>query len=384
MSSRCEWFTLQSMSMIVEKQFYTFAYPPGEFLLESGRSIGPVSVAYETCGTLNQARNNVILITHGLSADSHAAGLYDNDDQYAGWWDGLIGPGKAIDTDHYFVVCSNVIGSCKGSSGPNSIYPITGKAYGMLFPIVTVNDMVRVQYELMCYLGVASLHSVVGGSLGGMQALAWSMLYPEMVRSVIPIAVSARLSPQGIAFNEIGRQCIMSDQNWRKGNYYDHVLPKQGLALARMVGHITYLSDEKLNTKFGRRRQRPDLNKFNYESLFQIESYLHHKGHSFVDNFDANAYIYMTKAIDFFDLSAGYDNLKDAVSSIKMPTCLVGFSSDWLFSALELKEIYMVMDDQGLDVDFHVIESFHGHDGFLLETDKLGAIVRGFLSGIKG
>ncbi len=371
------------LQSLVEKQFFTFGYPPEEFLLESGRMIGPVTLAYEIYGQLNNNKDNVILIAHGLSADSHAAGRYLADDKYPGWWEGLIGAEKAFDTNRYCVICSNVLGSCKGSSGPSTIYPITGKPYGMLFPIVTIKDMIHAQKKLMEYLGIQSLVAVAGGSMGGQQALQWGLTYPDFIQSIIPVAVSGRLSPQGIAFNEIGRQCIMADPDWNHGDYYHQQTPRRGLALARMVGHITFLSDEKLNQRFGRKKQKPHVDPFDFESQFEIESYLHYKGDSFVDKFDANSYMYMMKAIDLFDISANFESFEEAIQHLAVPGCYISFSSDWLFPPREIEDLVEVLIKFKKPHEYHKVISHHGHDSFLIDFEPMNRLIVNFLKKIE-
>ncbi|HXK65536.1 MAG TPA: homoserine O-acetyltransferase, partial [Spirochaetota bacterium] len=288
--------TLDTSVGIVQTQYYTFAEPPDEMVLASGKKLGPITLAYETYGTLNESKSNAILILHALSGSAHAAGYHTEADAYPGWWDHYIGPDKAFDTSKYFVICSNVIGGCSGSTGPSSVNPHTGKEYALDFPIVTIQDMVNAQRHLLDYLGIEKLLAVAGGSMGGMQALQWSISYPDRVQSVIAIATAASLSAQGIAFHEVGRQAIMRDPNWNNGDYYHATSPSNGLSLARMIGHITYLSEKLMHEKFGRRLQQADIFKFQFDLEFEVESYLHHKGNDFVQRFDANSYLYLTKA----------------------------------------------------------------------------------------
>ncbi|MCU0593361.1 MAG: homoserine O-acetyltransferase, partial [Desulfobacterales bacterium] len=281
---------------VVEKRYLTFAEPPGEMALESGARLGPVVIAYETYGTLASDRGNAVLVLHALSGDSHVAGYYSTDDEKPGWWDCMVGPGKGIDTDRFFVICANVIGSCMGSTGPSSINPATGQAYGLDFPVVTIGDMVTAQKALVDHLGIDRLLCVVGGSIGGMQVLEWCVRYPERVVSAIPLATTMRHSALAIAFNEVARQSIMADPNWNHGDYYEGPKPALGLAVARMIGHITYLSDESMRLKFGRRLQDKSDFSFNFDADFQVESYLRYQGRKFVDRFDANSFLYITKA----------------------------------------------------------------------------------------
>jgi len=292
---------------LVETQSWTFDDPPLQ--LDCGRSLTPVTQAYEMYGQLSPERDNVILIFHALTGDAHVAGYHSPEDQKPGWWDIMVGPGKAFDTDRYAVICANVIGGCKGSTGPSDVNPETGRPYALHFPMVTIGDMVRAQKRLIDQLGIRKLLAVTGGSMGGMMALDWAVRYPDGVASVLGIATSARLSAQGIAFNEVGRQAIMADVNWCQGNYYDREIPRAGLAVARMIGHITYLSEEQMHAKFGRRLQDRKTFGYDFETEFQVESYLRYQGNRFVERFDANSYLYITKALDYFDLANGHHSL---------------------------------------------------------------------------
>lgn len=349
--------------------------------LDNGRTLGPVTLAYETYGTLNEDSSNAILIATGLTADSHAAGYYTPEDAYPGWWDGLIGAGKAFDTNRYFVICSNVIGGCMGSTGPASIYPITGKPFGMLFPVITVRDMVNAQRRLIDHLGIKKLLAVTGGSMGGLQALEWARTYPERVRSIIPVSCSAHLTAQGIAFNEIGRQTIMADPHWNSGSYYDKKPPTYGLAIARMIGHITYLSEEKLQHRFGRKMVDAEIIKADGADQFEIESYLHYKGHTFVERFDANSYLYITRAIDLFDLAEDGSLLK-GLEKINTDSLFITMSSDWLFPPTETIQIVEGLRKQKKRVEYHEIKTFHGHDGFLIETEAMTPPIKKFLNSL--
>lgn len=354
---------------------------PGETLhLESGQTLHPVTVAYETYGRLNEARDNAVLVCHALSGDAHAAGYYGLEkDEKPGWWDVLIGPGKPLDTDKYFVISSNFLGGCKGTTGPSSINPATGKPYGLDFPFYTVKDMVQVQRRLLKHLGVPRLLAVIGGSLGGMQVLQWAISFPEMVRGAIPIATTARLSPQAIAFNEVARQAIMSDPDWREGDYPLDAQPERGLGLARMIGHITYLSEQAMLRKFSRRFINGQGRSFCLTKDFQVESYLHHQGSSFVRRFDANTYLYITRAMDYFDLEAAYGRLSTAFSGCRCPFLVVSFTSDWLFPPEQSRELVQALRRVGLDVSYCNIESDQGHDAFLLPGHRMGDVVAGFL-----
>jgi len=366
---------------IVQTRYWRFAEPPDELVLRSGVKLGPIDVAYETYGELNEARDNAILICHALSGDAHVAGRHSPDDRKPGWWDVMVGPGKGIDTDRYFVVCSNCIGGCKGSTGPSSINPNTGRPYGLDFPMVTISDMVKVQHALVTrHLGVERLLCVVGGSMGGMQVLQWAIDYPEMVESAIPIATTSRLNAQGIAFDEVGRQAIYSDPNWRNGHYYGHEPPARGLAVARMIGHITYLSEQSMREKFGRGLQ--DREEVGYDfgpPDFQVESYLRYKGKSFVERFDANSYLYISKAMDYFDLVADHGSLLNAFKGARSRFLVISYSSDWLFPTAQSKEIVRALHANGVETTFCEMESEYGHDAFLLEDEKLADILRSFL-----
>jgi len=366
---------------IVEKKLFTFAEPPDEMVLESGARFGPLSLAYETCGTLNEDKSNVILILHALSGDSHVAGYYTPDDEKPGWWDNMVGPGKGIDTDKYFIVCSNIIGSCMGSTGPCTINPKTVLPYGLDFPVVTIGDMVAAQKALMDHLGVKKILAVVGGSIGGMQVLEWCVRYPEMVASAIPLASTTKHSALAIAFNEVARQAIMADPNWNNGEYYFGPKPDMGLAVARMIGHITYLSDESMRLKFGRRLQDKSDFSFNFDADFQVESYLRYQGKKFVERFDANSFLYITKAGDYYDLEKQHGDGSEVKAFSKMAAAflVVSFTSDWLYPTYQSKAMVKAMKKNGLDVSFCEIEAEWGHDAFLLPNARLTAVIRGFL-----
>jgi len=357
-----------------ETQYYTIEE---KIKLDSGRLFGPITVAYETYGKLNRDKNNAIYICHALSGDAHAAGIDKNG--RVGWWDNMIGPGKAFDTNRYFVICSNVLGGCMGTTGPSSINPETGKPYGLDFPVITIRDMVKVQKKLIDFLGIKQLFAVAGGSMGGMQALQWCIDYPDMVRNAIVIAATARMSPQCIAFNEVGRVAIMSDPNWRGGNYYGKSVPRNGLALARMIGHITYLSEASMMEKFGRRLQGKDKYSFRFDPEFQVESYLHYKGEKFVERFDANSYLYITKAMDYFDLAEGYKSLADAFKHVKAKFLVISISSDWLYPPHQSREIVSALTANNIEVIYYELNSQYGHDAFLVETAQLTYIIKNFL-----
>ena len=337
--------------------------------LDSGRQLPSFHMTYETYGALNEARSNGILICHALSGNHHAAGFHGPDDRKPGWWDACIGPGKPIDTSRFFVVCCNNLGGCHGSTGPTSVSPETGKPYGPDFPVVTVRDWVRSQTLLADRLGIDRWAAVIGGSLGGMQALQWAIDYPKRIRHAVVIAAAPRLSAQNIAFNEVARQSILTDPDFHGGRYADHgVVPRRGLALARMLGHITYLSDDAMRAKFGRdlREGKADFN-FNFDVDFEVESYLRYQGRSFVDRFDANTYLLMTKVLDYFDPAAQFDhNLSRAVADVTAAFLLISFTSDWRFSPERSREILRALLDGDKEVTYAEIDAPHGHDAFLI------------------
>lgn len=369
---------------IVEKKYFTFAPEPDLLQLESGAAFGPVTIAYETCGTLSPDKDNVILVLHALSGDSHMAGYYDPKDTKPGWWDIMVGPGKGIDTDKYFVVCSNILGSCVGSTGPASINPDTDQPYATDFPVITIGDMVACQKALMDHLGITSLLSVIGGSVGGMQVLEWAVRYPEMVKSAIPLATTTRHSALAIAFNEVARQSIMADPNWNNGSYYGGKKPDMGLAIARMIGHITYLSDESMRLKFGRKLQNRSALSFEFGAEFQVESYLQYQGNKFIERFDANSFLYITKAADYFDLARQYGkgSLVKAFSQVESKFLVVSYTSDWLYPTYQSKEMVQAMKKNSLDVSFVEIDAQWGHDAFLLPNEHLDNLISGFLKGV--
>jgi homoserine O-acetyltransferase len=366
---------------IVEKKLFTFAEPPNELQLDSGAKLGPVTLAYETYGNLNADKSNVVLILHALSGDSHVAGYYKPDDEKPGWWDNMVGPGKGIDTDKYFVVCSNIIGSCMGSTGPCTINPKTVLPYGLDFPVVTIGDMVKAQKALMDELEIEQILCVVGGSIGGMQLLEWCVHYPGMVKSAIPLATTIKHSALAIAFNEVARQAIMADPKWNGGNYYFGPKPDLGLAVARMIGHITYLSDDAMRLKFGRRLQDKSDFSFNFDADFQVESYLRYQGKKFVERFDANSFLYITKAADYYDFEKqhGEGSAVEAFSKTMAKFMVISFTSDWLYPTYQSKDMVKAMKKNGLDVSFCEIEADWGHDAFLLPNERLTALIRGFL-----
>ena len=360
----------------VETRYHQFAHPPDKLTLESGEKLGPITIAYETYGKLNDQRSNAILILHALTGDAHAAGFHKGEEK-PGWWDDMIGPGKAFDTEKYFVICSNILGGCKGTTGPSSIDPRTGKRYGLRFPLIGISDMVAVQRHLVDTLGIEKLLSVAGGSMGGMQALEWLAAYPDRLESAIIIATAARHSAQQIALNEVGRQAIMADPNWKEGDYYGGHHPAKGLAVARMVGHITYMSEISMGEKFGRRlKENGTSHKFGIG--FEVENYLHDRGNNFVKRFDANSYLYITKAIDSFDVSRG-KTLHDAFRGIKAKVLVLAFRSDWLYPASQSRDIVRACKLAGIDTTYCEIDSTYGHDAFLLEIEEESHLVRHFL-----
>jgi homoserine O-acetyltransferase/O-succinyltransferase len=358
----------------------------GPVQLDSGVQFAPLDFAYETYGTLNEDASNAVLICHALTGDQYVASVHPLTKK-PGWWVSMVGPGKPIDTDRYCVICINVLGSCLGSSGPASESPATGMPYGMDFPVITIADMVRAQAILLDHLGIATLASVVGGSMGGMQALSWAALFPGRVRSAIVIAATARHSAQNIAFHEVGRQAIMADPAWAGGDYYaGNDVPAKGLSVARMAAHITYMSEQGLTEKFGRNLQdRPDGSKgtksFGFDADFQVESYLRHQGLSFVDRFDANSYLYITRAMDYFDLAEPHEGvLAKAFARSQTRFCLVSFDSDWLYPTSESRRIVHALNAAGAAASFVELSSPFGHDAFLLDPPELNRIVAGFLS----
>ncbi len=353
-----------------------------EISLESGKRLSPLQIAYETYGDLNADKTNAVLVCHALSGSANAA-FWHKGARKPGWWDMYIGPGKAIDTNKYFVVCSNVIGGCNGSSGPASINPKTNHPYGLEFPVITINDMVNAQEFLMKHLGIKRWLCVIGGSMGGMQALSWAFKKSELCYGCIALATTMRHTAQQIAFNAVGRQAIMRDPAWNRGSYYEtDVYPYQGLAVARMIGHITYLSDEAMNIKFARRLREKEKYGYDFSIDFEIESYLRHQGDSFVQRFDANAYLYLTKAIDYFDLEGEISN--DIIRGIMTKFLLVSFSSDWLYPPHQVEYIARLLEKEKRDVSYCCISSDYGHDAFLIYNEKQSRILSGFLNRLYG
>ena len=352
---------------------------PAPFRLDSGAMLAPVEIAYETYGTLAADGGNALLVCHALTGDQHLASAHPRTGK-PGWWQRMVGPGKPIDTDRFFVICANVLGSCMGSSGPASVDPVTGRPYAMAFPVITIRDMVRAQALLLDHLGIARLAAVVGGSMGGMQALSWAATFPERVAACVVIASTARHTAQNIAFHEVGRQAVMADPNWRGGDYYDGDPPAAGLAVARMAAHITYLSEAGLTEKFGRRLQAREQKSFGFDADFQVESYLRYQGLSFTDRFDANSYLYITRAMDYFDLAEEHGGLlANAFRNTATRFCLVSFDTDWLYPTAESRAIVQALMAGGAAASFVELSSPYGHDAFLLDSPELDRVVGGFL-----
>ncbi len=360
---------------LVTTQSFTFAEPPHPLVLESGKTLGPITLAYETYGELNAEKSNAILVLHALSGDAHAAGFHEEEES-PGWWDAMIGPGKALDTRKYFVLCSNVIGGCKGSTGPSSVNPQTGKPYALDFPMITIGDMVRAQRHLVDSLGIDQLLCVIGGSMGGMQVLHWVASFPERIRSAIPIATALKHSPQQIAFDEVIRQSIMADPSWRQGNYYETGQPKKGLAVARMIGHITFMSEQSMEDKFSR-RLRNGIYSFKFTEDFEVEGYLRYRGDNFVKRFDANSYLYITKAMDYFDLSGGRLIPEGKAESLRF--LVISFKSDWLYPSSQSQEIVRELKAKRADATYCELPSTYGHDAFLLEVEEQTTLIKPFL-----
>lgn len=361
---------------IVETKYFNLKK---DLKLESGKTLSNVTIAYETYGKLNEKKNNAILVCHTLSGDAHAAGWHEGD-RKPGWWEILIGPGKALDSEKYFIISSNILGGCSGSTGPSSINPKTNEKYNLDFPVITIKDMVKAQKELVESFQIDQLLAAVGGSMGGMQVLQWIVSYPDMVKKAIPIATTAHSSPQQIAFNEVGRQAIITDPHWNNGDYYDNNKnPRNGLALARMIAHITYLSDESMYEKFGRDLKDKNEVSYDFSMDFQVESYLHYQGDAFVKRFDANSYLYITKAIDYFDLSSN-GSLIEGLKKVKSKVHIISIDSDWLYPSDQSKDILMALNANNVDVTYSELKSTYGHDTFLLENGQLNYMVTNFIT----
>lgn len=351
------------------------------FDFDSGEQLPGITIRYETYGNLNERKDNAILICHALSGDHHCAGIHSLKDRKPGWWNNMIGPGKPIDTSKYFVICSNCLGGCQGSTGPKSINPATGSAYGLDFPLVSVSDMVRAQYFMLTEgLGLPSLYAVVGGSMGGMQVLQWGIEYPGFVRKLVPMATTARQNAQAIAFNEVGRLAIMQDPDWQDGAYSEGKGPNVGLAVARMMAHITYLSDAGLEEKFGRDKVKQKGARSQFDAEFEVESYLRYQGQSFINRFDANSYLYLTKALDRFDLFGESGQLEDQLATVQARTLVIGFKSDWLFPPDQNRTIVHALLRSGKDASYAEMDLALGHDSFLVHAPDLYRIVSAFLA----
>ncbi len=363
---------------IVKTQYFECCESPQELKLKGGQRLGPITVAYETYGNLNNQKSNAILIFHALSGDAHAAGWHE-EAKNPGWWDGMIGPGKAFDTNKYFVICANVLGSCKGSTGPASINPKTGKPYGLSFPVVTIEDMVEVQKLLIDHLGIKKLLSTAGGSMGGLLALKWSVLYPETTASVITIATNHRHTAQQIALHEVCRQAIMSDPDWQGGDYYGKSIPARGLALSRMIGHITYMSEKSMDDKFGRKLIGKEKVGYDFTQDFEVENYLKYRGDSFVQRFDANSYLYLTKTLDYFDL-AEEGALVSTFRNVTANFLVISFSSDWLYPSYQSTELVRALKANDIDVSNIEINTNYGHDSFLVEIEGQSKLISHFLT----
>jgi len=347
--------------------------------LDCGKKLAPIDVAYETYGKLSDTGDNAILICHALSGNAHVASINSPDDSKPGWWDVMVGPGKGIDTDKYFVICSNFLGGCSGTTGPSSINPESGKPYGLEFPIITIADMVKVQKLLLDKLGITGLLAVIGGSIGGMQVLQWSIAYPDFVKAAIPIATTSHLGAQSIAFDAVGRNAILADSKFADGQYTNGDGPDRGLAIARMIGHITYLSEQGMREKFGRELRNSHSYNYDFNSEFSVETYLDHQGQSFVGRFDANSYLYITKASDYFDLGKDYGSLKKAFANTSCRFLVISFSSDWLFTPAQSRDVVDALVANNKDVSYCDIASPYGHDAFLLEPETLGSFISDFL-----
>lgn len=364
---------------VVQTQFVTVCQPPQELRLKSGEKLGPVTLAYETYGKLNATKSNAILLCHALTGDAHAAGYHDGDKK-PGWWDTMIGPGKPFDTEKYFVICSNCLGSCKGSSGPNLVNPATGRPFGLSFPVITIEDMVDAQRHLIDHLGIQQLLAVAGGSMGGMQALTWAVRFPDRVQSSLVIATNYRHSAQQIAFHEVGRQAIMSDPDWQDGDYYGKTIPARGLAVARMIGHITYMSENSMEEKFGRKLYDKEKVGYDFSSDFEVEKYLKYRGDSFVQRFDANSYLYITKALDYFDLTEGEGDLVETFRGLRSKFLVISFTSDWLYPSHQSQDMLRAMKVNDVDVTYVEIKSGYGHDAFLVENTGQAHVIEHFLA----
>jgi homoserine O-acetyltransferase len=362
---------------IVRPHDFVYARP---FTFKNGQTLPGFTLRYETYGTLSATRDNAVLICHAISGDHHCAGWHAATDRKPGWWNNLIGPGKAVDTGRFFVICVNVLGGCQGSTGPSSIDPATGRPYGSTFPFVTIRDMVHAQKLLLDHLGIAELHAAIGGSMGGMTALLSAIEFPRLVRRVLAMATTARESAQAIAFNEVGRQAIMQDPAWNRGDYPRDGGPRVGLAIARMMAHITYVSDASMDRKFGRRKKESAAaDSYTFDPQFEVEGYLRHQAESFINRFDANSYLYISRALDQFDLAHAYGSLEQAFAPVQAESLVVGFASDWLFPPGQNREVVLALLRAGKRASYAELATDLGHDSFLLESEELYGLVRGFL-----
>jgi len=365
----------------IEPKYFTFANTPNELTLKSGVKLGPITLAYETYGTLNADKSNAILIFHALTGDAHAAGWHQGD-KNPGWWDGMIGPDRAFDTNKYYMICANVIGSCKGSTGPSSIDPKTNKPYGLSFPVVTIEDMTVSQKHLIEHLGIKKLFACAGGSMGGLMALKWAVLYPEAAHSVILIATNYRHTAQQIALHEVARQAIMSDPDWRGGDYYGKSLPARGMAVSRMIGHITYMSEKSMDAKFGRKLIAKEKLGYDFSHDFEVENYLKYRGDSFVQRFDANSYLYLSKALDYFDLAENGVDLTAVLKDVQARFLIVTFTSDWLYPSYQSKQMVKAFKANDVEVSFVELDTDYGHDSFLVEIENQSKLVGHFLENV--
>ncbi len=362
-------------------KFETISSDENPLILDCGKKLKNIVLAYETFGILNEEKNNVILINHALTGDSHV-GTHSDEPEIIGWWCNFIGPGLIFDTNKYYILCSNVLGGCMGSTGPSSINPNTNEPYRLTFPMITIKDMVMAQKRLIDKLKIPELLAVVGGSMGGMQTLEWAIDFPDIVKSCIPIATTSRLSPQGIAFNEVGRKAIVNDEKWQEGNYSTDNPPIRGLSLARMIGHITYLSDEGMHEKFGRDLRDHDDYEYDFRPEFEVETYLNYQGDKFTKRFDANTYLYLTKSIDYFDLEKIHGSLVNAFKKSRSKFLIITFKSDWLYPSYQGKKMVYALQQAGKHVTYSEIESNYGHDAFLLEYDNMAPILINFLNNV--
>lgn len=369
---------------IVQPRTVTLFEPPNELRLECGRALGPIEVTYETYGQLDHERGNAILVFHALSGDAHLAGYHSPDDRKPGWWEIMVGPGKGIDTNKYFVICANVLGGCRGTTGPSSINPATGKPWGLDFPVITVEDMVQVQKALVDHLGIKKLLGVIGGSMGGMLALEFVVRYPEASKSAILVATTARMNAQSIAFDAVGRNAILADPNFKDGQYTRENPPEKGLAIARMVGHITYLSEQGMHEKFGRQLRNADRYTYDFSNEFSVETYLDYQGRAFVSRFDANSYLYITKALDYYDLGARHGSLEKAMANVRADCLVISLSGDWLFPPQQSRQVVDALLANRKRVSYSEVNSPYGHDAFLLEPEVIGRLIKGFFANAYG